>query len=297
MNDMDVSGGKGGIGIAGDDQFLYFGYYEVLRRYSPNGEPGRWTARDGKPEWGIHLSRPRAATATSGAWRWIRPRHRLFVAVGPDGDGKNSPDVVHIYDTADLNVPPVVVPVPQPREVAASGDGTFWVVSSAAHPPSARHLGGSGASPTHSAFSGTTATRLPQNITGGPGFFPTALCFDAKQRLLVADNGPDQDIKIYGAAALDAGPSPAGRHVRRERRRPGRDRRGGRAAGRRPAARPAFTACAAWAWMRRATFMSRRARSAPTGTSSKAAACWNADPGGQTLMAGAEPGVRGRRGG
>ena len=208
MDFLDVSGGKGGIGISGDAEFVYFGYYDVLRRYKHDGTSGYWAGRDGKPTWGIHVVPP--------GHGWIRglaadtARHRLFVAIGPDGDGGGSDDVVQVYDTSDLNAPPVLVPVPQPREVAASGDGTFWVVTSARTPRRPTTWTDRTLTDRILHFR-SDGTRLPQEITGPEGFFPTALCFDQKHRLLVADDGPDQDVKIYGPAALtSAHPLPGG---------------------------------------------------------------------------------------
>ena len=228
MNYLDVSGGKGGIGIAGDDKFIYFGYYDVLRRYLPSGESGYWTGADGKPQWGIHV--------VPSGHGWIRglavdkPNHRLFVAIGPDGDGKNSDNLVQIYNTADMNAAPVTVSVPQPREAAASGDGTFWVISSQRTPRQPATWTDASLTDQILHFR-NDGTRLPQVISGLRNFFPTALCFDGKHRLWIADNGPDQNVKIYSAAAL-ALPHPLpGRRVWNARRRSGRSRRGHRAAG------------------------------------------------------------------
>jgi hypothetical protein len=77
--------------------------------------------------------------------------------------------------------------VPRPGPIAVAGDHTVWVIS--------RRDGESAASILHYSEEGV---KLPEVITGPPGFDPTAIWFDpATERLLVADNGPEQNIKIY----------------------------------------------------------------------------------------------------
>jgi len=95
----------------------------------------------------------------------------------------SSDNTVKVLDTETMTAQ-AVWPMPGTRQMTAAPDGTLWVIQSGAAPASAKivHLAADG-------------RQLPGEIHGIAQ--PTALAIDRQGRLLVADNGPDQQIKIF----------------------------------------------------------------------------------------------------
>jgi hypothetical protein len=87
--------------------------------------------------------------------------------------------------------------VSRPAALALAKDGTLWVLqtSDAAHPARILHFNANG-------------KELPQAITFLRSMSPRAICLDPHGRLLVADDGPEQNIKIY--SRLESKPTLAG---------------------------------------------------------------------------------------
>src|SRR5206468_2866493 len=73
-------------------------------------------------------------------------------------------------------------------QIAVAPDGTLWIIQ--------------GGGPTnyprivHRKADGTV---LPEIISGTRAFRPAALCVDKRGNVLVADNGPDQQVKVFTA--------------------------------------------------------------------------------------------------
>ncbi len=84
-----------------------------------------------------------------------------------------------------------------PDQIVMDGARTLWIIQK----PDGTHA------PEILRFA-TNGTRLPQTITFPAGVVPTALCPDNRGRLLVADDGPDQQLRIY--SGLDKAPALAG---------------------------------------------------------------------------------------
>jgi len=78
--------------------------------------------------------------------------------------------------------------VPRVGPITCAPDGSLWVIQQAA-----------GANAAQMAHYSATGERLPQVLTGVA--MPSALAFNARAQLLVADNSPDQQIKIFDLPA------------------------------------------------------------------------------------------------
>ncbi|MGA2618752.1 MAG: hypothetical protein ABSF26_14150 [Thermoguttaceae bacterium] len=76
---------------------------------------------------------------------------------------------------------------PRARQIAFAPDGSLWIIR-----------GGEGAAPVEIRHCSIAGEARAQAVSGVA--VPTALACDAKGRLFVADNGPDQQVKIYDAA-------------------------------------------------------------------------------------------------
>lgn len=87
--------------------------------------------------------------------------------------------------------------VARPTHLALAPDGSVWVLQAA----------GDGQAAQVSHFS-STGTNLNHTITFASGVEPSCLAYDAKNgRVLVGDDGRDQNIKIYNPAALSGSPT------------------------------------------------------------------------------------------
>ena len=106
-------------------------------------------------------------------------------------------DSVKIYD-ADNILRLRSVPIPRPDRICLDKKGKLWILQ---RPETA---GGA-----WNVLAMTVDGKLlPQKIALPAGVLPTALCVDSKSRLLIADAGPDNQIKIYDN--LDTTPKFAG---------------------------------------------------------------------------------------
>jgi hypothetical protein len=101
---------------------------------------------------------------------------RLYVSDDYNGE-------IKVFDANTL-APITSWPVAQPRQLAVDEDGSLWVAQgdNADDEPRIVHYSNDG-------------TLLPQRITDVS--VPAALAVDNRGRLLVADDGPDQQVKIY----------------------------------------------------------------------------------------------------
>lgn len=76
--------------------------------------------------------------------------------------------------------------VSRPGPLALAKDGSLWVLQS-----------GDSQNPARMLHYDSKGHRLPQSIEFPAWMTPRAICLDPKGRLLVADDGPQQNIKIY----------------------------------------------------------------------------------------------------
>ena len=168
----------GGFAVAGDASNLYVGNGDQLRRHNLNGSRGSWTATTGGRIFGLCVD---------------KVNNLIYVANDGYGSGDTglTRDYVGKIEVYNLATQTFVRSwnVNNVYRVAVDSDGSVWV----AQRPSGTVAG-------KVAHYSATGTLLSQSIVGGtgnPGFDPTALVFDGSGRLLVADNGPHQQVKIY----------------------------------------------------------------------------------------------------
>jgi sugar lactone lactonase YvrE len=91
---------------------------------------------------------------------------------------------VRVYD-ANTMAAEAAWPVDRPDQMAMDAARTLWIIqkADAAHAPEILRFA-------------TNGTRLSQRISFPAGTVPTALCLDNRGRLLVADDGPNQQVLI-----------------------------------------------------------------------------------------------------
>ena len=188
-------GGGGGMSVSaitGDASWIYVGVKENVRRYKMDGGDAPFEGGAGK--W---KSEVRAAEGAGYVWALSADaaNGRLFATFrGQEIKAKDKtpatpapPDEVVVFDTKEMKLLARWA-LPRAGRSAVAPDGTLWIAQEA------DAAGGVAAKVLHFAPDGK---KLPQEISGAAGFAPTALSFDGAGRLLVADNGPDQQIKIY----------------------------------------------------------------------------------------------------
>ena len=95
---------------------------------------------------------------------------------------------VRVFDTETM-APLTAWPCDHPGKLALDPAGRLWVLPS-------------GDGPNRRIFCLDThsGARLPQTITGPPGWNPLGIATDVHGHLLVADSGPDQNVKIYSVS-------------------------------------------------------------------------------------------------
>ncbi len=181
LADMPVSGGVGGWAVTGDGQFVYASVNpweggQFLRRFNPDGSRSSWTDAKGERQDQLVVTQTKDALITAVSVN--AAMHRLFVSVHSD-------DLVKIYDTQNLSAPPTQFSFVRPGRSVVAPDGTLWIIQEGdtTNAPRILHVSGEG-------------QLLPQAISA-PGWSPTGMVFDAQGHLMVADNGPDQNVKIY----------------------------------------------------------------------------------------------------
>ncbi len=166
---------SGGVGITGDESAVYAGNWMNIIRFGFDGT--------------ILAQVPASKTPTKDKARSVKglaadsPHDLLFATQDLDNQ-------VQVWKKSSLTLLRSW-PLDRPGACATAGDGTVWVaqVADASKPGNVLHYDSMG-------------NFLHQQINGDKGFDPQALCFDAKGRLLVADNGPDQNVKIYSLGDL-----------------------------------------------------------------------------------------------
>lgn len=180
----------GGFAVTGDDQFIYASNWDNVRRCKLDGSPAPFPGGRGPRGDSIGVStRPTGTDKRKGVQGLAIDSKNglLFIA-------ENNDNELEVWDTKTMT-PVRKWAVERPGQLAVAPDGTVWMVS--------RKEAGQSAKVLHYNADGT---KLTQTIESGADFDPTGIWFDAKNnRLLIADNGPDQNIKIY--SNLAAAPS------------------------------------------------------------------------------------------
>ena len=168
----------GGHAVTGDASFLYVANGNQLRRHSLSGARGTWTATTAGRIFGMSVDKVNGL---------------IYVANDAGGSGNLGEirDYTGKIEVYNLTTQALVRSwnASNVYRVAVAPDGSVWT----AQRPSSTVAG------KVSHYS-ATGTLLSQSIVGGsgnPGFDPTALVFDGAGRLLVGDNGPHQQVKIY----------------------------------------------------------------------------------------------------
>lgn len=194
--------------MTGDEAFIYAARGKFIRRYRPDGShagfpSGGPSPFDGGTDNVQCVDRPEGYVAYVAA---DAARHRLYAEVlSADKGGGNPTREIQVFDITDGIKPLAKWPIPTLGPLVCAPDGTLWVtLSSDPDGPKSTPTPGVKGGPARIARYASDGKRLPQTITGPLGFVPVALCLDAKGRLLVADNGPDQNVKIYGSLASGA---------------------------------------------------------------------------------------------
>jgi len=186
-------GGSWGMGVSaitGDRDFIYVGVNGNVRRYQPDGSHSSFAGGTGK--W---TSEVEAFKGSGYVWALSADpaNGRIFATFrGLETKAKDKtpaiaapPDEVVAIDTKEMKTLARWT-LPRAGRCAVAQDGTLWIAQEAANETAAKIL--------HFSPDGK---HLPHELTGSSGFAPVALHFDAAGRLLVADNGPDQQVKIY----------------------------------------------------------------------------------------------------
>lgn len=106
-------------------------------------------------------------------------------------------DAIKVYDPETMRLLSSW-PIPRPDKICLDKNGNLWALQRPAV---------SGAVWQAVCLS-ESGGLLPQKIVFPAGVVPTAVCVDNRNRLLVSDAGPDNQIKIY--SALDKAPAPTG---------------------------------------------------------------------------------------
>jgi hypothetical protein len=172
----------GGFAITGNTTYIYASNWDTVRRCHPDGKRAPFPGGQGKEGDTIDVSTAPTGTNKSVGVRGLAmdlAGQRLFISESTDGE-------VEVWDAEKMTFLRKWS-VARPGPLAIAADQSVWVISRGEGDAAARIL--------HFKADGTP---LPEVITGRPGFDPTAIWFDSIQkRLLVADNGPEQNIKIY----------------------------------------------------------------------------------------------------
>ncbi len=195
---------NGGLAVAVDDSFVYaavrLGNSAGVMRYHRDLSLAPFAGGSGdKGSMLVVNSSYEYLTALAVS------RGRLYVADPRSFDSRTSQTpaeqtVVKVYDTGSLSASPLLTfAAPRARALAVDGTGSLWVLEQ-----------GDGSNPAMVRRFSPQGVPESQEITSVAD--PVAIAVDTSAggagRLLVADDGPDQDIKIF--TGLDSGPEPAG---------------------------------------------------------------------------------------
>jgi hypothetical protein len=191
QHDNDIP--NGGLAVTGDANYVYaavrFGNSAGVMRYDHNPNPAPF-AGGGEPAGSVLAVNSRyeylTALAVSGK--------RLFVAdprsyISGTSTTPSASTVIKVYNTTDLGGRPVTTfAAPRARGIAVDGAGDVWVLEQADH---AHH-----AMVVRYTSLGVRTGQVIRNIPD-----PRAIAIDTSGggvgRLLVADDGRDQQIKIF----------------------------------------------------------------------------------------------------
>ncbi len=176
----DSSGGQAGRSVTGDGTYIYAAFTTgaAVRRFNPNGSLATFTGGTNQGN-GIPVS-----LANGGYVQAVvvdAANHRLFVSC----DGEND---IKVYDSNNLTAAPTSFSVTNPGKMAVDGSGNLWVVS--------QKTGTTGGKILHYTPSGTLLSDSITDSSSGTRFDPSGLAFSGG-KLYVADDGPDQQVKIY----------------------------------------------------------------------------------------------------
>ena len=187
-------GGAYGMGVSaivGANDAVYLSIWGNVRRYKLDG--GHFPFPGGVGRWKDEavMSEAKGFLFALGA---DSRGEKLFGALRGDAaqpakDGKPAtekvPDEVAVLDLKTMK-PLAKWNVPRVGRLAVAPDDSVWVAQEEDAQNRAKIV----------RFD-ATGKQLSGEIVGEKGFYPAALYFDQSGRLMVADNGPDQQIKIY----------------------------------------------------------------------------------------------------
>ncbi|MDX6765814.1 MAG: hypothetical protein SFU85_03395 [Candidatus Methylacidiphilales bacterium] len=172
----------GGFAITGDNRYIYSSNWDNVRRCEPDGRPAPFPG--GLGPWGDSFG---VSDKPTGSNKAIGIRG---LAIDPEKGllfvSENNDNEIEVWSTESLKCLRKWS-FDRPGPLAVVEDGSLWIISQKGNNQPARIV--------H--FS-ATGQKLAQEIESGPDFDPTSLWYDrVGKRLLVSDNGPDQNIKIY----------------------------------------------------------------------------------------------------
>ena len=180
----DNAGAQAGNSVTSDGTYVYatFTNGDLLRRFKMDGTPAPFTGSLGD---GHAIA---VTLATGGSLDSVTvdaANHRLFISLG----GENH---VKVYDTQNLTGTPASFSVTRPGEMATDATGNLWVIS--------KKSGSTGGQILHFTPAGVQLSDSITDTSSGARFDPTDVAFKSG-KLYVADNGPDQQVKIYSTLA------------------------------------------------------------------------------------------------
>ena len=168
----ETHGNLGGFAIAASDKYVYAGLKNgLLRRYDHKGKPATWELNED-----VRISQLNVTKESSGPWGIVLAGEKLYVS-DPAGNQ------VKIFKTATMSAAGSFA-VQGPGAMAASADGSLWIIQNEGLRRGKRIV--------HFSADGKA---MPGEISDAGT--PVSLAFDKQGRLLVADNGPRQQVLIY----------------------------------------------------------------------------------------------------
>lgn len=160
----------GGMAITGDEKHIFAVVARQIRRYNHQGKLAAY--RDKKDRWAVNDDVKVSTIRGLALWQ-----NELFAANALD-------QTIYVYDKTNRALLRSFA-VPNVGRIAVSPSGDLWAVTREANAKLLRF------------------SRQGQHLAShqlAAGFNPTGLTFDRQNRLLVCDNGPEQNIKIFDAA-------------------------------------------------------------------------------------------------
>ncbi len=198
-------GGNYPAAITGDASYVYIGNGNNIRRYNFDGSHAKFTG--GVGAWTDEADPTAAFTGVANkvivGVAADPVNKRLFAAVNyqlkdSSGNVTGSYSKVFSFNTTSGIAPLSSWDVVRPDRCAVAPDGSLWIIQE----------GDANNAPAIVRYS-SSGSLLTQKITFPSTSWPAALCLDATgAKLYVADNGPDQQVKIF--TNLTATPLSAG---------------------------------------------------------------------------------------